>query len=341
MIRPRDFFTTLALGLIVGLAPACSSNSGTGGARPEFAPLALPGPAGAPALPAPKDPPRDLAGVDTAKLSARERNEWWRLVSQLYAPCPDQAVSIGQCVQETRPCSACTPAASLIATKVLSGAASVDIEQAYAVRFGPNVRKVDVADSPTRGPADAPITLVVWSDFQCPACKMAMPILDKVIEKHDGKVRLVHKFYPLKAHPRADSAARAAIAAKNQGKYWQMEAIIFERQDRLTDVDLEEYAKEVGLNLARYREDIRSAKTAEIIARDKAAADAAGLSATPFILINGREFDRSYFQLDIDLNNWIDVELQLVGKGAAEVASPPATTAAPEGKDGAGSSTAR
>jgi protein-disulfide isomerase len=329
MTRLRDLFTALSLGLVVGLAPGCSSNAGGGGARPEFAPLALPGPSGAPPLPAPVDPPQDLAGVDTDKLSTRERSEWWRLVSQLYAPCPDQAVSIGQCVKETRPCNACAPAATLIAAKVLSGAASVDIEQAYAVRFGPNVRKIDVLDSATRGPADAPVTVVVWSDFQCPACRMAMPLLDKAIEKHEGKVRLVHKFYPLKAHAHADAAARAAIAAKNQGKYWEMEAILFDHQDRLTDVDLEEYAKEVGLNLGKFRDDMRSPKTAEIIARDKAAADTAGLTATPFILINGREFDRSYFQLDQDLSSWIELELQMRAAGGPQGSSGSTSPVAP------------
>ncbi len=170
-------------------------------------------------------------GVDIDKLSLRERGLFWDLVSQLYAPCTEQAVSIAQCVQESRPCAACRPAATLLADKVHQGATAEEGRSVYATRFGPNLKKVDVADSPAKGPADAPVTIMVWSDFQCPHCRLALPMLDGIFEKFSPKVRLVHKFYPLHSHTTAEPSARAAIAAQNQGHYWEMERLLFGHQD--------------------------------------------------------------------------------------------------------------
>ena len=273
----------------------------------------LPG-AGATPLPPPSSPPENLATVDANKLPERERAAWWRLVNQLYAPCSDQAVSIAQCVKEQRPCAACGPAAELVASKVQSGASPKDVEAAYAVRFGPNVKKVEVKGSPAKGPEAAPVTMVVWSDFQCPACGRAVPLIDELPRKFPEELRLVHKFYPLSKHPRSLEAAKAAVAAQNQGKYWEMERLLFENQNALSDTELEYYALKVGLDLDKFRADIRSDKTKEIVERDKADADTAGLKGTPFILINGREFDTTYFRIDGDLEPWIRLEAKLAGR---------------------------
>lgn len=274
----------------------------------------------------PTAPPAELAGVDAAGLSERERATWWRAVSELYAPCPNQAVSIAACIQESRPCPACTGAATMLVTLVKSGASDAQLTSAYAVRFGRDVQRVDEAGSPAKGPDDAPVRIVVWHDFECPACREAMPHIDRAAKAFPGKVRVVHKFYPLKNHPHADPAARAAIAADLQGRYWEMEAILFDRQHALRDADLERYAAELGLDLARFRADMRSQRAGEIIARDKEAAEYHGLEGTPYILINGRVFDQSLFRPSSDLEAWIATELDLVGAasggGDAQMVTP-------------------
>lgn len=84
----------------------------------------------------------------------RERYSWWQLVSQLFTPCSDQAVSLAQCVRESRPCPACLPGARLLADKIRGGLSATQAQGAYGVRFGPNVEAVNAADSPARGPAD-------------------------------------------------------------------------------------------------------------------------------------------------------------------------------------------
>ena len=300
-------------GLVAALVTACAGNPEpkSGGPVAE-----VPIPKEVKLLPDPKTEPEDLPGVDMRDMTAREREVYWRLVSQLYAPCPEEAVSIATCVKEQRACASCVPAADLIAARVRDGAGANEAIAAFNVRFGNDVKTVDLADSPTRGPADAPVTIVVWSDFECPACGHAVPFLDEVLEKHANDVRLVHKLYPLKSHLRSRPAAKASIAARRQGKYWEMERALFKHQRALEDADLESYAKEIGLDMKRYAKDIADPKCDEIIDRDRAEADKQGLSGTPFILVNGREFDLGFFRLDKDLEPWIASEVELARKKA-------------------------
>jgi protein-disulfide isomerase len=315
-IRPISKALALA-----ALALAACAGSGQGDA--EFAgrdPVALPGPPGAPPLAAPSGEPEELPGVDTSQLVRRERHTWWQLVSQLYAPCADQAVSLAQCVREQRPCAACLPGARLLATQIRAGASASDAQAAYAVRFGPDVKKIDAVDAPARGPEGAPVQIVVWSDYECPACKRAMPLIDAVFERHSPSVRLVHRFYPLKSHKRSDPAARAAFAAKQQGRYWEMERLLFESQPAFEDQELLGYAKRLGLDLARFQADMASDRAGEVIARDRAEADRDGLKGTPFIMINGREFDLTHFSLQTDLAPWVATEIELAGKAPAAIA---------------------
>jgi protein-disulfide isomerase len=261
----------------------------------------------------------------------RERRQWWKLVSQLYAPCPEQAVSIAQCVKEERPCAACGAAAQVLASRVRSGATVAECEAVYGARFGPNVKKPDLTGSPSRGPEDAPVTVVVWSDFQCPACKHALPVVDEAVDKHAKHVRLVHKNYPLKFHTHAEGAAKAAVAAHNQGRYWQFEKLLFDNQSALTETDLDRYAKAVGLDMGKFHADIGSEKTAAVIQRDKSEAEKAGLSGTPFILVNGREVVLGLFRVETELEPWIALEVDLAlknratGKPASAAESAPAS----------------
>lgn len=252
-------------------------------------------------------------------LSPRENQLFQRLVSTLYAPCPDQAVSIATCIAEERPCGACKPAAELLAKKVRAGSTKADAEAAYGARFGPNIKTVDTTGAPARGPEGSPVTIVVYSDFQCPACRFAMPEIDRVAERYN--VRLVHKFYPLKQHLRAEAAARAAIAAYRQGRYWDMERKLFENQLALSDSDLLAYARELKLDLARFKADLTAPATTRMLEEHREEAERAGLNGTPFIVINGREFNASYFRIDKDLNQWVAVELDLARRPAA--GSPP------------------
>lgn len=255
-------------------------------------------------------PPEDLPGVDTSKLNDRTRSAWWRLVSQLYSPCTDQAVSVAQCVKESRPCSACVPMASFLAARLASGETSVDAEAAAAIRFGPDVRTVDLADSPAKGPNDAILTVVAWSDFECPACGRIIPLIHKFQEAHPKEVRFVHKYYPLEKHTNAKRAAMAAFAAGKQGKYWEMEKTLFENQEALAPAEINRYAQNIKLDMKRFADDMGSRAAEETIARDVTQAEELGLRSTPFVVVNGRPFEFKYFK-PADLEGWLETEKAL------------------------------
>ena len=96
------------------------------------------------------------SGVDMESLVPRERAALERLLGTTYAPCPDQAVPLDVCIEEKRPCHACGPAARFLADRVKAGLATSDIQRAYGMRFGSDVRPVDIADSPVKGAGNAP-----------------------------------------------------------------------------------------------------------------------------------------------------------------------------------------
>jgi protein-disulfide isomerase len=258
-------------------------------------------------------PPRPLPGIDTSGLSQREHKSFWQVASRAFAPCPEQAVTLVACLEEARPCAGCKPMAELLAKQIQRGSSASDAELAADLRFSSKaVRKVELRDSPSKGPIDAPVTIVVFSDFQCPACRAALPIIEEAAAKHAKDVRLVHKFYPLPKHTQAKVAAYAAIAAMRQGRYWEMERVLFANQQALSERDLEGYAAELGLDMARYRADVKDPAVHAMVDRDKADGEDVELTHTPFVLINGRLFDPAYFRWDVDLEPWIASEAELV-----------------------------
>jgi protein-disulfide isomerase len=232
------------------------------------------------------------------------------------APCPDVPVSIAQCVKEQRPCKTCLPAAQFLLKQVQAGKPKKDREDAFNARFAANKVKTLVTEgSPELGPPDAVVTIVEWADFECPFCRLVYPVLDELSHRFEGQVRLVFKFYPLQAHAHGELAARAGIAAFDQGKFWPMHHMMFDNQERLEQQDLEKYAKQVGLDVAKFKADIASKETTEKIEKDKKQADELGLEGTPMIFIDGREVDLKLLpNVYDDLEEWVKLDIELAGK---------------------------
>ena len=270
----------------------------------------------------------NLAEVDTSALTPREKREWSGYVSELLAPCSDVPVPIAQCVSEKRNCNKCLPAAKMILRGVRDGYAKEQVEHAFHNRFDPDkVRNVPIGDSPTRGSSSAPVVLVEFADFTCPHCQGLAPALDKFVDEHSMQVRFVYKFMPLNGmgHERAEPAARAAWAAGMQGKFWEMHHKLFASPDHLEQGDFEAYAKELGLDVAKFRTDMQSQATTDHLAADRKLADSLEVKGTPTLYINGREYDKSQ-----SLEDWIDLELQLVAPSHG--AAPSASASAPAPK---------
>ncbi|MEB2346487.1 MAG: DsbA family protein [Deltaproteobacteria bacterium] len=158
-------------------------------------------------------------------------------------------------------------------------------------RRGPDPsKKVEIAidGAPVRGPAEAEVTIVEYSDFQCPFCARVVPTLDQLRETYGDRVKLVYKHLPLRIHPEAPGAAAAAEAAGLQGKFWEMHDKIFANQRELSDAKYVEWARALGLDLARFEKDRRSEAVRARIAKDEAEANRLGVSGTPAFFINGR-----------------------------------------------------
>jgi protein-disulfide isomerase len=152
----------------------------------------------------------------------------------------------------------------------------------------PLVQDISVDDDPATGPADAPVTIVVFSDFQCPACSAYHPVLKTVMAEFPGKIRFVVRDYPLESrHEHAFRAALAANAAKAQGKFFEYGDILYTHQDALDDDSLRKYAAQLGLNLKQFDIDFNSEKTAAEVRHDIDDGDSYGVMGTPTIFVNG------------------------------------------------------
>lgn len=147
---------------------------------------------------------------------------------------------------------------------------------------------VAVGDAPTRGSERAEVTLVVFSDFECPFCAKFAQTIKEIEGELGGKVRVAWKSMPLPFHPHAEPAARAALAAARQGRFWEMHDRLFANARNLTDADLEQHAAAIGLDLTRFRADLQSAPITEQVARDRQQAAALGVTGTPTLFINGK-----------------------------------------------------
>ncbi|HEX2570782.1 MAG TPA: thioredoxin domain-containing protein [Polyangia bacterium] len=148
--------------------------------------------------------------------------------------------------------------------------------------------RIDVAATgPARGPASAKVTIIEFSDFQCPYCSQAKDVLEQVMKLYPTQVRLVFRDYPLSFHPNAAKAAEAGHCADEQGKFWEMHDSMFDHQDALTVPELEQQAKSLGLDAGRFSECLQSGKYAAAVAENFKAGQKAGVDGTPAFVING------------------------------------------------------
>lgn len=152
----------------------------------------------------------------------------------------------------------------------------------------PLVQAISVDDDPSSGAANAPVTIVMFSDFQCSACSATHPLLKKAMADYPGKIRFVVRDFPLESiHENGFRAALAANAANAQGKFFEFTEILYSHQDALDEASLKKYAAESGLNVKQFEVDFTSEKTAAEVRKDMAEGESYGINSTPTIFING------------------------------------------------------
>src|SRR5262245_37021089 len=148
---------------------------------------------------------------------------------------------------------------------------------------------VSTAGAPVRGAAVAPVTVVEFSDFECPFCKQTHPTLKQLLERYPGKVRLAYRDFPLDSiHPQARRAAEAARCAQDQGKFWEYHDVLFTQSPQLATEDLRRYAGQVGLDVTKFDSCLAAGTHKAAVQRDLDEGNRLGVTGTPAFFINGR-----------------------------------------------------
>ncbi len=160
----------------------------------------------------------------------------------------------------------------------------------YQMLFeAPEEPRVQVAAiGPSRGPADAKVTIVEFSDFECPFCGRGEEAVTQVMEKYAGKVRVVFRHFPLSFHANAPKAAEASLCADEQGKFWELHKVLFANRSELTVPDLKKHAGTVGLDQAKFDSCLDSGSKKSLVDADTKAGGEVGVTGTPAFFINGK-----------------------------------------------------
>jgi protein-disulfide isomerase len=252
---------------------------------------------------------REAPGVDLSKLSDTQRSTYFTMLNVEPSAC-DKPHSLATSLRDDPDCRNSMLVAQFIADRIGSGATPSDIKlDIDAVVHALTAREIPVEGRPTYGNDNAPVTVIVFADFQCPHCKQEAPVLRKAVQQYRGQAKLVFMHFPLNMHARAQAAAVACEAAHAQGKFWEMHDAVFDHQDKLEDEDLERYAGQIpGLDVGQWKVAYASEATKLAVAKDRALGEALDIGGTPAVFINGREL--SPLLWGGRLEAWIDDALR-------------------------------
>lgn len=291
-MRMQNYATTLLFALAT-LAMGCSENGTSAQATP--APPAAQTAARAQEAPRAvslEEATQSLPGYPMDGVPAHLRG-------RLIAVAEDEFVYDGSpftlagCLRDDRPCK--EPALrglGLLQRFMQAGAKDSEALATYNRYYQSfNQRQdIDLSTAACKGPTDAPITVVEFSDFECPYCDLARPILQGVVEQRDD-TRLCFMHFPLPGHSHAMSAAQATAFAKRHGKFWELHDLIFDNQRRLSDSTIRSLVERAGLDPKALVAAVRSGELAAEVDAQKAEGQRLGIQGTPSIFVNGRKLE--------------------------------------------------
>lgn len=258
--------------------------------------------AGAPGASAKKQPITEFKGVNMGSLNDAQKQTVGDIFNeQKCTGCPGD-YTLAECLALDPPNPTYLALANLAVRNVQAGRtkeqAKAALDQAMTRATRPpqappednKIYDVDIAGAHLKGPENAPITIVEFSDFQCPFCSRGKATMDQVAQQYGDKVKIAFKHFPLDFHRQAKPASIAALAAGEQGKFWEMHDKLFENQKALDKDSMMKYAQEIGLNMAKFKADIESDTVKKAVETDDAEAQRVGANGTPTMFINGEKF---------------------------------------------------
>jgi protein-disulfide isomerase len=266
----------------------------------------------------------DLSGLNDSQLAAT-----LKMVRESDCNCGCN-LKIAECRVKDPQCSYSKALANTVAAEFRAGKTT---EQAFArlaelQKQGPVRPKLleaavplDVAGAPSVGPANAKITIVEFSDFQCPYCALAAPKAMALAKQYPNDVRVVFKQFPLEMHSNAALAAEASMAAHAQGKFWPMHDKMFSDFRAISREKIFVWARESGLDMKTFEADLQSGKYREAVKRDLQQGLQAGVMGTPTFFLNGQRYNGP-FEVQV-LSQVIDASLKAGAQPAAAKQVPP------------------
>jgi protein-disulfide isomerase len=242
-----------------------------------------------------------LPNVDMVGLTAPQKAKVLKLLRENGCSCGCN-MKLAECRMKDPGCAYSKGMAAAVADAIKQGKSETQaLAMAKATKWGqgppdhsatlePPVA-IAVAGAPVRGPASAPVTLVEFSDFQCPFCIAATPQLEALLKAYPSQVKLVFKEFPLDSHAQAALAADAALAANKQGKFWAMYDALFAQQGHLSRRGILSLAAAAHLDMNRFQADLDSAEIKRAVDKDIADGEKINVDSTPTLFIDGQRFN--------------------------------------------------
>lgn len=258
---------------------------------------------------------QDLPAVDFTGLTPAQKTLALKMLRTTACPC-GCTMKVAECRIKDPSCSYSKTLAGVVVASIKKGgneAAVLAAIDALPMMHRDGPFKIPVDGSPVIGPNNARVTLVEFSDFQCPYCSVAVLKLNAILKAYPNDVKLIFKQYPLTdLHSQAQLAAEAALAAHRQGKFWPLHDAMFADRTHLTRQNILAMADKIGLDVKRFQQDWDSPAIKQAVARDRADGDKIFVSGTPTIFIDGQRFNGD---VDLDaIRPFLDKEIKKQGQ---------------------------
>ena len=242
-----------------------------------------------------------LPKVDLSGLTPAQTTRALKVMREMDCSCRC-GMKVAECRMKDPSCAYSRGMAAIIADSIRHGKTD---QQALAAVAASDISKgpadhnklledpvnIPLTSAPVRGPATAHITLVEFSDFQCPFCIAATPQLESVLKAYPSQVKLAFKEFPLDTHAQAPLAAAAAVAADKQGKFWPMYDGLFAQKGNLSRKIVLGLAVSAGLDMKRFQQDLDSAEVKRTVERDMSDGEHIGVDSTPTLFMNGQRYN--------------------------------------------------